>query len=81
MVDAVLRSDKPFTQERLFDWHNCLFPSGFHKIKVAQYRDDEGGPMRVVSGAFGNETVHFQAPDAKRLQDEMTRFLVASMEL
>ena len=79
MVDAVFRSDKPFTQERLFGWHNCLFPSGLsgaREIKVAQYRDDEGGPMRVVSGAFGNETVHFQAPNAKRLEHEMANFLV-----
>ena len=79
MVDAVVRSDHPFTQERLFGWHICLFPcgrSGARKIKVAQYRDDAGGPMRVVSGTSGKETVHFQAPDAKRLEHEMAKFLV-----
>ena len=31
--------------------------------------------MQVVSGPMGKERVHFQAPDAERLEDEMERFL------
>ena len=33
------------------------------------------GPMRVVSGPIGRENVHFEAPEADRLQSEMSRFI------
>jgi Fic family protein len=33
------------------------------------------GPMQVVSGAMGRERVHFQAPDASKLEYEMETFL------
>jgi len=39
---------------------------------MAQRRN---GPMQVVSGAYGKEKVHFQAPDASNLYDQMTVFL------
>ena len=35
----------------------------------------EAGPMRVVSGPIGKETVHFEAPAADRLDREMGAFL------
>ncbi|MEI8226625.1 MAG: Fic family protein, partial [Bacteroidota bacterium] len=38
-------------------------------------RKDSTGPMQVVSGAMGKEKVHFQAPDASKLESEMTTFL------
>ena len=43
-----------------------------HKIDVAQYRS---GEMKVVSGMFGREKVHYAAPSAERIEEEMTRFL------
>jgi Fic family protein len=45
------------------------------KIRTGAWRDDSSGPMQVVSGGFGREKVHFQAPDAKRLKSEMRNFL------
>ena len=45
------------------------------KIKVAQWRDDGSGPMRVVSGTYGREKVHYEAPAADRLDNEMQDFL------
>jgi Fic family protein len=78
MLDATLHCAAPLTSERLFGWHAALFPggySGIQRIKVGAWRDDAGGPMRVVSGALGREQVHFQAPPADRLQREMSRFL------
>src|SRR5690606_5292096 len=35
----------------------------------------ESDPMQVVSGPFGREHVHFEAPDARRLSREMDAFL------
>jgi Fic family protein len=45
------------------------------KISIGGWRDDSKGPMQVVSGAFGRERVHFEAPAAKRLKKEMAAFL------
>ncbi|HLG95508.1 MAG TPA: Fic family protein [Bryobacteraceae bacterium] len=78
MLDATRHYDQPLTTERLYAWHASLFPtgrSGMTKIRVGDWRDDRGGPMRVVSGPIGRERVHFQAPSAKRLNREMRTFL------
>lgn len=78
MLDATQKFSKPLTEERLFDWHAALFPtgrSGMHKITVGGWRTAEAGPMQVVSGPMGKEKVHFEAPTAKRLEKEMKAFL------
>jgi Fic family protein len=78
MVDATGHYDRPLTDERLFSWHAALFPtgrSGMTRIKTGVWRDESAGPMQVVSGALGKEKVHFEAPKADRLKNEMTAFL------
>src|SRR5687768_1767031 len=78
MLDATQRYDQPLTTERLFGWHASLFPtgrSGMHRITVGAWRDDRTAPMQVVSGAVGRERVHFEAPAAERLEEEMRQFL------
>ena len=78
MLDATQQFTEPLTEERLFDWHAALFPtgrSGTHRTTVGGWRSAESGPMQVVSGPIGREKVHFEAPDAKRLAHEMTEFL------
>ena len=77
-LDATQHCDQELTRDRLFSWHAALFPtgrSGMYKIQVGQWRDDSTGPMQVVSGPMGKETVHFQAPPADCLQHEMDLFL------
>ena len=47
MMDATGKYDQPLTDERLFGWHNCLFPtgrSGMEVINVGKYRID---PMEM----------------------------------
>ena len=78
MLDATRNYDQPLTDERLFAWHASLFPtgrSGMSKIRVGVWRDDSMGPMKVVSGPVGKESVHFQAPPASRLDADMRAFL------
>jgi Fic family protein len=78
MLDATQRYSEPLTRDRLFSWHAALFPtgrSGMLRINVGAWRDDHSGPMQVVSGPVGRERVHFEAPAAARLDDEMGRFL------
>lgn len=76
LIDANTHYEKDLTLERLFGWHNALFPrgySGFEKIIVADFRGSE--KMEVVSGAVGREKVHYEAPPSDRLKDEMNEFL------
>lgn len=78
MLDATQNFKEPLTRQRLFAWHNSLFPigySGMSKILVGAWRNDKNGPMQVVSGAIGRERVHYQAPAALKLSEEMKRFL------
>lgn len=78
MLDATQQFAKPLTIDRLFDWHAALFPterSGMHRITVGDWRTPDAEPMRVVSGPTGKEKVHFEAPDASRIEKEMQGFL------
>ena len=78
MLDATQKYDEPLTKERLFGWHAALFPtgrSGMREITVGAWRTDQGGPMQVVSGPIGHEKVHYEAPAAPLLEDEMKAFL------
>ena len=75
MLDAVTGYDRPLTDERLFGWHNCLFPtgrSGMEVINVGRYRVDA---MNVESGAMGRRKIHYHAPEADQIATEMARFL------
>jgi len=77
-LDATQNFAAPLTEERLFGWHAALFPtgrSGMSRIRVGRWRDDAGGPMQVVSGPVGRPRVHYVAPPAGRLPEEMARFL------
>jgi Fic family protein len=78
ILDATQNYHKKLTKDRLFAWHSSLFPngrSGLYKIRVGNWRNNDKGPMQVVSGAIGKEKVHYEAPDADKLQDEMKLFL------
>ena len=78
MLDATQGYALPLTRDRLFGWHGALFPtgrSGLHAINVATWRNDSGGPMQVISGPYGKEQVHYEAPPAGSIDAEMERFL------
>lgn len=79
MLDATQRYNEILTDERMFGWHAALFPSGrsgMHKIVAGAWRNNsKDDPMQVVSGAMGKERIHFEAPDADRLQTEMNQFI------
>jgi len=78
MLDATGGYDKPLTDQRLFAWHASLLPSGrsgMRSVVVGRWRDDRDGPMQVISGAVGREKVHYEAPPAARVPQEMAAFL------
>ena len=75
LLDATQHYDQPLSDDRLFGWHNVLFPSGrsgLYAIEVAKYRS---GEMQVVSGPMGHEKVHYEAPKPERIPEEMHRFI------
>ena len=78
MLDATRNWEKQMTLDRLCSWHAALFPTGYSglvRIAVGKLRDDGEGPMRVVSRHGMLERVHFVAPEAERLDGEVSTFL------
>lgn len=78
LADATQHYQDPLSIERLFSWHQSLFPtgrSGLLRIQTGDWRGEERDPMQVVSGAFGKETIHYEGPPAERIQSEIKRFL------
>ena len=74
-LDSTQRFHLPLTGERLFGWQAALFPSGRsggRPITVGAWRIH---PIQVVSGAMGQERVHFKGPEPSRVPDEMAAFL------
>lgn len=74
LLDATRNYDTPLTSERLCGWHAALFPtghSGLHKITAGAWRSR---PMEVISGPFGKQKVHYEAPPPKVLDHEMRVF-------
>lgn len=76
MFDAVHNHQKPLTKERLFGWHSALFPnaSRLQHITIGNWRESNL-PMQVVSGRYGNEKVHYEAPDSQNVPQMMDDFL------
>src|SRR3989338_2311787 len=76
LLDATRNYEKPLTVKRLQSWQAALFPTGYsglNKIRVGKWRTQ---PMQVVSGSIGKEKVHYQAPPAEKLDEEMKDFLI-----
>lgn len=75
MLDATQNLESEISKDRLFGWHAALFPTGYsglYKINVGNYRTDELGSMRVVSGYQGKEKIHYEAPPSDSLETEMS---------
>ncbi|MDR2680926.1 MAG: Fic family protein [Tannerella sp.] len=75
LLDATQNYSQDLSEDRLFGWHSALFPSGrsgMYKIEAGKYRT---GEMQVISGAMGQEKVHYEAVEAKNVKTEMDKFI------
>jgi Fic family protein len=63
----------PMSETMLYHWHEMLM-KGSRRIIIGGWREHEE-PMQVVSGAIGNEKVHFEAPPSARVPTEMKHFI------
>lgn len=73
MLDVRNTFKDPLSEETLLKWHSLLF---------THLKSDETGhwrshpePMQVISGAFGNIKVHFEAPPSSAVPAEMCQFI------
>lgn len=76
LIDANTNYAQDLTLERLFGWHNALFPSGYSglgKINVATFRGED--PMEVIGGGAGKEKTYYVAPPRSILEHEMNLYL------
>ena len=75
MFDAVHNCNEIMTKERLFSWHTSLFPhpNALQHITVGRWRESSS-PMQVVSGRYGNEKIHYEAPPSSEVPQMMNVF-------
>lgn len=63
------------TKTKLLDWHLMLMAGSLHQnLQVGSFRTHVE-PMQIVSGREGKWVVHFEAPPAKIVPQEMARFI------
>ena len=73
MVEARKGFQQPLTLDMLKDWHRLLFANVASRVNPGEWRQGDA-PMQVVSGAYGREIVHYEAPPSARVPEEMERF-------
>ena len=74
MVDLYRTFGDPVSDRMLFAWHGMLFEKRGGLRDIGQYRTGDE-PMEVVSGPIHAPRVHFEAPPATKVPEEMTRFV------
>ncbi|RKT46395.1 Fic family protein [Thiocapsa rosea] len=74
MVDLYRHFQAPLTHAILWAWHRMLMAGRQDLRDVGSYRTLEE-PMQVVSGAVYAPRIHFEAPPAQRVPEEMDRFV------
>ena len=74
MVDLFRNPAEPLFDQHLYYWHALIAAGRRDLVDVARFRTS-AEPMQIVSGPFGKEKVHFQAPPASCVPAEMQRFL------
>ncbi len=64
------------TEQRLCEWQDQVIVGRYDRAKldVGKWRTS-AEPMQIVSGAIGNEKVHYEAPPSEQVPAEMERFV------
>lgn len=75
LVDVRRNWRASLTHELLGKWQSMAVPEQrYTTIMRGAYRNDPSS-MQIVSGPYGRERVHYEAPPAARVPDEMAKFL------
>ena len=73
MVEVNQNTSTPLTLDLICHWHQVLMVHN-QKLNAGKWRQSEE-PMQVVSGAYGGEMVHYEAPPAADVPAEMEKFI------
>ena len=75
LVDVRKNWQTSLTHELLGKWQSMAVPEQRYTLLLrGAYRNDPS-PMQIVSGPYGREKVHYEAPPAAKVPDEMARFI------
>jgi len=74
MIDLYRNYAQPLSHENIFSWHAMLMNGRRDMHDIGRYRTGSE-PMQVVSGSIYSPKMHFEAPPAGRLHDEMEAFI------
>ncbi len=75
LVDVRKNWQTSLTHELLGKWQTMAVPEQrYTPILRGAYRNDPS-PMQIVSGPYGREKVHYEAPPAARVPDEMAKLI------
>ena len=75
LVDVRKNWETPLTNDLLGKWQSMAVPEQrYTSILRGAYRNDPS-PMQIVSGPYGREKVHYEAPPAAQVTDEMARLI------
>ena len=75
LVDVRKNWHTSLTHDLLGKWQSMAIPEQrYTSILRGAYRNDPS-PMQIVSGPYGRRKVHFEAPPATRVPEEMVRFI------
>ena len=73
MLEVRNNFNAKLTEKLIKEWHRMLFFNSKH-INAGKYRIGEE-QMQIVSGAFGKEKVHYEAPPSAAVPQEMKKFV------
>jgi len=75
LVEMRRNWDSPLTHELLGRWQSMAVPELIYTtITRGEYRNSPE-PMQIISGPYGKEHVHYEAPPASQVYEEMELFL------
>jgi Fic family protein len=75
LVDVRKNWQTSLTHDLLGKWQSMAVPEQrYTSLLRGAYRNDPS-PMQIVSGPYGREKVHYEAPPATQVPDEMARFI------
>lgn len=73
MVEVRNHYKTKLTENLIQQWHKILFDNS-NSVNAGNYRTGDE-PMVIVSGAYGREEIHYQAPPSDRIPFEMHHFI------
>jgi Fic family protein len=73
MLEVKKSFDEPLTLQMLQHWHRTLMAHALH-VNPGAWRTGTAA-MQIISGAYGAEVVHFEAPPSAEVPNEMEAFV------